>query len=71
MIPVTSTRVATKGADDVAGSKPRRFRQNGRSAPHKDPQSTTPTSERPTVSPTVAVHRPVLKVADEDTIPSS
>lgn len=48
--PVTSTKVATKGAEDVAGSAPKRFNINGNIEPDKDPQSTTPTKATPTVS---------------------
>ena len=50
--PVTSTRVATNGADEVAGSKPRRRRMNGRIDPTSGPHSTIPTSESDTVSAT-------------------
>jgi hypothetical protein len=48
--PVTSTRVATNGADALAGSKPRRRRTNGSIEPVSEPKVTTPTSEKPTVS---------------------
>src|ERR1041385_5966835 len=47
--PVTSTSVATKGADDVAGSAPTRRKRNGNIEPESEPQRTTPTSARPTV----------------------
>src|SRR5437764_5485782 len=50
--PVTSTRVSTKGADEVAGSAPNRRKINGSIDPERDPQSTTPTSATPTVSAT-------------------
>src|SRR6266487_2199291 len=47
--PVTSTRVATNGADEVAGSKPSRRSRIGRSDPISDPHHTTATSESDTV----------------------
>src|SRR6266480_2087858 len=47
--PVTSTSVATNGAEDVAGSAPTRLKTNGNIEPESEPQSTTPTSARPTV----------------------
>src|ERR1051326_4521118 len=50
--PVTSTSVATKGADEVAGSAPTRRRTNGNIDPEREPQSTTPTSAKPTVNAT-------------------
>src|SRR5216117_829973 len=50
--PVTSTSVATKVADDVAGSAPTLRRINGSMDPESVPQSTTPTSAIPTVSAT-------------------
>ena len=50
--PVTSTSVATNGADEVAGSNPNRRKKNGSIEPVKVPQSTTPINERLTVSPT-------------------
>ena len=50
--PVTSTSVATNGADDVAGSNPSRRRMNGSIEPTSVPHSTTPTSADATVSAT-------------------
>src|SRR5205809_1115737 len=50
--PVTSTRVATKGAEDAAGSAPTLRRIKGSMDPESVPQSTTPTSAMPTVSAT-------------------
>ena len=41
---MTSTSVATNGADEVAGSKPSRRSSNGSSEPTSVPHSTTPTS---------------------------
>ena len=49
--PVTSTSVATKGAEDTAGSKPRRFNNMGNNEPIILPQSTTPSRESPTTKP--------------------
>ena len=49
--PVTSTRVATKGAELVAGSKPRERRMKGSMEPAREPQVTTPMSEKSTVKP--------------------
>ena len=51
-MPVTSTRVATKGAEDTAGSMPSRLRINGSMEPLRVPQSTTPMSEIHTVAAT-------------------
>ena len=48
--PVTSTSVATNGADALAGSKPSRLRTNGSIEPARDPNVTMPTSDSPTVS---------------------
>src|SRR6476646_6944864 len=50
--PVTSTSVATNGAELVAGSNPIRRRMNGNIDPDNDPHVTTPTSENNTVIPT-------------------
>src|SRR6266496_2607575 len=50
--PVTSTSVATKVVEEVAGSAPKRRKANGSMDPESEPQSTTPTSARPTVSAT-------------------
>ena len=49
--PVTSTSVATKGADEVAGSAPSFFRNMGSMEPVIVPHNTTPISEKPTVRP--------------------
>ena len=48
--PVTSTNVATNGADALAGSNPTRFNRNGSIDPASDPNATIPTRARPTVS---------------------
>ena len=53
MSPVTSTSVATKGAEETAGSNPKRFKKMGSIEPDKVPQSTTPISENPTVHPII------------------
>ena len=45
---MTSTIVATKGADDVAGSAPNRLSINGNIEPISDPHSTIPTRARDT-----------------------
>ena len=50
--PVTSTKVATKGADDVAGSAPSFFSSNGSIEPDNDPHKTIPIRDAPTVKPT-------------------
>src|SRR5215471_15172785 len=50
--PVTSTRVATKGADDVAGSKPNRRSKKGSIDPAIVPHKTMPIRATPTVSAT-------------------
>lgn len=44
-----STKVATNGAEETAGSNPKRFKISGNKEPMMFPQSTTPTSEVPTV----------------------
>ena len=44
--PVTSTSVATKGAEEEAGSAPNFFNMIGSILPASVPQSTTPTSEK-------------------------
>lgn len=49
--PVTSTNVATKGADDDAGSAPNLFNNIGNILPMSDAQSTTPIREQLTVKP--------------------
>jgi hypothetical protein len=51
MIPVTSTSVATNGADDVAGSNPSFFMRSGSIDPLNVPHITTPINEVPIVSP--------------------
>ncbi len=48
-MPVTSTMVATNGAEETAGSKPRLFKKIGSIEPESVPQRTTPISEKPTV----------------------
>ena len=50
--PLTSTSVATNGADDTAGSMPRRFSPIGSIDPAKVPHITTPISETKTVTAT-------------------
>ena len=50
--PVTSTKVATKGVDEAAGSAPIFLSNKGNIDPISDPQSTTPIREKPT---TVAI----------------
>src|SRR5688572_8464083 len=50
--PVTSTIVATNGADETAGSKPIPRKINGNTEPLNAPHMTTPTSEIATVSAT-------------------
>lgn len=47
--PVTSTIVATKGAEEVAGSKPAFLRIRGKTAPDKVPHKTTPINDKPIV----------------------
>lgn len=47
--PVTSTKVATNGAEETAGSKPMRFKKSGSNEPISVPHITTPTSEKLTV----------------------
>ena len=47
IIPVTSTSVATNGADEVAGSNFKRFRKIGNIEPAIVPHNTTPTTEVP------------------------
>ena len=42
--------LTAKGADEVAGSSPKRFKTNGNIEPDNVPHSTTPTSEMPTVA---------------------
>ncbi len=49
--PVTSTSVATKGADETAGSAPSRFNIIGSIEPLRVPHNTTPTNDTPTVIP--------------------
>lgn len=44
--------VATKGAEDVAGSAPTFFKRKGNIDPINDPHNTIPTSDRDTVEPT-------------------
>ena len=47
MIPVTSTSVATKGAEEVAGSNFNRFKNMGNIEPARVPHKTTPSTETP------------------------
>ena len=47
--PVTSTKVATKGADEVAGSNPSHLSTKGSIEPESVPHNTIPTSEIDTV----------------------
>ena len=48
---VTSTKVATKGAEEVAGSSPTFFNRKGNNEPESVPHRTIPTIENPTVKP--------------------
>ena len=50
--PVTSTKVATNGALDVAGSSPKRFRTNGIIEPESVPHITIPINDKKIVKPT-------------------
>jgi hypothetical protein len=50
MIPARSTSVATKGADAVAGSRPRRRIRKGSIDPVRLPKATTPNTDAPTVA---------------------
>ena len=45
--------VATNGADETAGSNPKRFKKIGSIEPDRVPQSTTPIKENPTVNPII------------------
>lgn len=56
--PVTSTSVATKGADAVAGSSLNLFSMKGIIEPDNVPQSTTNTNDSDTLSPTHAQKSP-------------
>src|SRR5262245_17970160 len=58
--PVTSTSVATNGADDAAGSNPKRLMTNGSSDPVSVPHSTTPTSDTATVIATSSQCSPYM-----------
>lgn len=49
--PVTSTTVATNGAEEDAGSAPNLFNRIGSILPIKEAQSTTPIKEKVTVNP--------------------
>ena len=49
--PVTSTNVATKGAEEEAGSAPNFFKMIGSILPINEDHKTTPTKEKQTVSP--------------------
>jgi hypothetical protein len=50
--PVTSTRVDTKGADALAGSRPQRLKINGNIDPAIVPNVTTPNRLSAIVKPT-------------------
>ena len=50
--PVTSTKVATNGADEAAGSNPNRRIMNGSIEPDSDPRSTMPSKLKATVNAT-------------------
>ena len=50
--PVTSTSVATNGAEDVAGSSPNLLSIKGSIDPASVPHKTIPTKLRETVKPT-------------------
>lgn len=52
MSPVTSTNVATKGADEVAGSNLSLFITIGSIDPANEPHKTIPINEKPTVNAT-------------------
>ena len=52
MRPVTSTRVATKGAEEDAGSAPSFFKTMGNMLPVRVPHNTTPIKEKQTDKPT-------------------
>ena len=47
MMPVTSTSVATNGADEVAGSNLNLFKRRGSMEPARVPHKTTPSTETP------------------------
>src|SRR3954464_8876496 len=64
--PVTSTSVATNGADEVAGSNPNRRKMNGSPQPTSVPHSTTPTNASATVVATSSQCGPYrLEKADQ------
>ncbi len=52
MSPVTSTNVATNGAEAVAGPSPTRLNINGINEPERVPHNTINNSETETDSPT-------------------
>ncbi len=56
--PVTSTKVATNGAEEVAGSSFNFFKTNGIIDPDKVPQSTMAIRETETLNPTYAQYWP-------------
>ena len=58
--PVTSTKVATNGADDVAGSKPSFFNNKGSMEPASDPHKTIPINVKPTVKATISQCGPYI-----------
>ena len=67
--PVTSTSVATNGAEEVAGSNPRRFRRTGASSRRASPRARSPGAPRATVRPTRAQcgpYRPRERAPERD-----
>jgi hypothetical protein len=56
--PVTSTSVATNGADALAGSTPARLRMNGSIEPATVPNVTTPTKLKKIVAATRMYYSP-------------
>ena len=57
-MPVTSTSVATNGAEALAGSNPTRFNRNGSIEPESVPNITTPATLHATVIPSRSVCTP-------------
>ena len=51
VMPVTSTMVATNGAEALAGSNPKRFKSKGNVEPIIVPHNTIPTKLPATVKP--------------------
>ncbi len=62
MTPVTSTRVATNGAEDVAGSNFNDFMRRGSIDPDIVPHKTTPTKDKPTQMATRCEWGPYMSV---------